>query len=394
MAEVSKPELQIVKIEDKPESPKLSLVRAQAFIPSNVTEAMNLARFLAKTDMVPKAFKGKAAEVFVAMQMGAELGLAPMAALQNIAVINGRPSLWGDAALAVVQRHPDYEWHTEAVEGDGDARHGRFTVQRRGQEPHTVKFSVADAKKAGLWNKEGPWRNYPDRMLRWRAAGFALRDKFADALRGMILAEEAADIPRVKTIEHGKVNVDVNAELATLSQSSEPNRGHGNEGFTQESTPTAIPAPTSAPEPKPEETPEQAPGDEPEPLEPQENGFSRGIVTVTAAELKQKRQGKTEVPYVQLTLAGKSSPIQVWHKTLHEFALGMPGHEVDLEVKPNQAQGRVFWSLEVIHRVDDVRFVNNQIVYPESRGTVTAEEKPLASPVGLFDEPGKHRDEG
>jgi hypothetical protein len=65
---------------------------------------------------------------------------------------------------------------------------------RRGQPPERRTFSVADAKRAKLWFKAGPWTTYPDRMLQMRARGFAIRDVFPDALRGVITAEEAVDI--------------------------------------------------------------------------------------------------------------------------------------------------------------------------------------------------------
>jgi len=72
---------------------------------------------------------------------------------------------------------------------------------RRKDDPTEIVsvFSVADAKKAGLWGKAGPWQQYPKRMLQMRARGFALRDAFPDVLRGVISAEEAADIPAPDT---------------------------------------------------------------------------------------------------------------------------------------------------------------------------------------------------
>src|SRR6266478_3926901 len=92
-------------VKPEPQSGKLS--RIAAFTPTNLTEAIALSKLIAGSDLAPKDFKGKPANVLIAMQMGAEVGLAPMQSLQNIAVINGRPSLWGDAALGVVQVHPD-----------------------------------------------------------------------------------------------------------------------------------------------------------------------------------------------------------------------------------------------------------------------------------------------
>ncbi len=85
----------------------------------------------------------------LAVQLGSEVGLRPMQALQNIAVINGRPAVWGDALM--------------------------------------------DAKRAGLWTKAGPWQTYPRRMLQMRARSFALRDAFPDVLKGLISVEEALD---------------------------------------------------------------------------------------------------------------------------------------------------------------------------------------------------------
>jgi hypothetical protein len=167
----------------------------QALEPTTLTEAMEFARLLANSTMVPREFQGKPGNVLIALQWGREVGLGPLQAVQNIAVINGRPSLWGDAMLALVRGHPACAAVREGVAGDGDTRHGWCEVTRRGEPPQRRTFSVADAKRAKLWGKAGPWTEYPDRMLQLRARGFATRDVFPDALRGVITAEEAADMP-------------------------------------------------------------------------------------------------------------------------------------------------------------------------------------------------------
>ena len=77
--------------------------------PANLDEAMKFSEMIANSDICPKDFHGKAGNVLVAIQMGLELGLPPMQALQNIAVINGRPSIWGDALPALAQAHPHFE---------------------------------------------------------------------------------------------------------------------------------------------------------------------------------------------------------------------------------------------------------------------------------------------
>ncbi len=57
----------------------------------------------------------------------------------------------------------------------------------------SASFSMDDAKRAGLAGKKGPWQDYPRRMRQMRARSFALRDAFADALRGLSVREEVMD---------------------------------------------------------------------------------------------------------------------------------------------------------------------------------------------------------
>jgi hypothetical protein len=159
-------------------------------------EAIEFSKMLADSSMVPKAYQGKPQDIMVCVQWGYELGLAPMQALQNIAVINGKPSVYGDAMAALVQASPVCEGIEETMEGEGTPNPTAVCVARRkGRNPVIAKFSVEDAKRAGLWNKQGPWTAYPKRMLQMRARGFALRDAFPDVLKGLISAEEASDYP-------------------------------------------------------------------------------------------------------------------------------------------------------------------------------------------------------
>jgi hypothetical protein len=159
-------------------------------------DAFRFAKMVAASDFAPKDFKGKPESCLLAIQHGSEVGLSPMQSLQSIAVINGRPTIWGDAALALVQASPVCEYVREYVEGDGDNLTAVCEAKRRGYPAPTVsRFSMADAKRAGLAGKTGPWSQYPARMLALRARGFALRNAFADALRGLITAEEAQDYP-------------------------------------------------------------------------------------------------------------------------------------------------------------------------------------------------------
>lgn len=126
----------------------------------------------------------------VMLQAGLELGLTPIWSLTNIMVVNGKPAVWGDALLGLVLAHPDCVDVIETMDGDDSAS---CEVQRKGRLPVKRTFTMADAKKAGLVGKSGPWTQYPKRMLQMRARSWACRDSFADALRGLGVAEELRD---------------------------------------------------------------------------------------------------------------------------------------------------------------------------------------------------------
>jgi len=159
--------------------------------PQTFEQALQFCDYLAESDFVPKDFKGKPGNCFIAIQWGSELGLKPLQAMQNLAIINGRPALWGDAVIALVRSSPLCEYITESDDG-GTAV---CRVKRRGESEEVRTFSMDDAKVAGLLNKQGPWTQYPKRMRQMRARAFALRDVFPDVLRGMPIAEEVMDIP-------------------------------------------------------------------------------------------------------------------------------------------------------------------------------------------------------
>lgn len=163
---------------------------AMAILPKNFTELLAVAEQLSKTDLIPKDMRGKPQDVMIALQMGLELGLMPMQAIQSIAVINGRPSVYGDAALAIVIAHPDYEWH---VENPQDTQ-STATFKRRGNEACERTFTLEDARKARLLEKD-TYKMYQRRMLQMRARAWAMRDSFADALKGVSIYEEQERAP-------------------------------------------------------------------------------------------------------------------------------------------------------------------------------------------------------
>jgi|SRR5580765_4250634 len=166
------------------------------FMPRSLAEAMELARMLAESTMVPRDYLGKAGNCFIAMQHGAELGLKPVQALQSIAVINGKPGIFGDAGKGLLLKHGCIiqELDVREIEVRGYAQ---CTVSRPGRPSVTRTFSKDDAVRASLWGKSGPWTQYPYRQMAWRAFWFAARDAAADILKGLPPAEELRDMAEI-----------------------------------------------------------------------------------------------------------------------------------------------------------------------------------------------------
>lgn len=162
--------------------------------PSSLQEAMDFANMLSKSNLVPKDYQGNPSNCIIAMQWGMEIGLQPLQAMQSIAVINGRPAIWGDAMLALVRGSGQLEYIHEDPTDDGCT----VRIKRKGEPEAERTFTKEDAKKAGLASKQGPWAQYPKRMMQLRARAFALRDVFPDVLRGVFIAEEAQDMPAEK----------------------------------------------------------------------------------------------------------------------------------------------------------------------------------------------------
>lgn len=164
---------------------------------TTMREMMDFSSAVAQSGLAPKGLESQQ-KIFVAVAMGAELGLSPMQSIQNIGVINGKPGPYGDAVLGLVRATgamPDFQEWWEDEKGNllstfpanaGDGIKAVCLSRRMDQkEPKITYFSVADARKAALWTKQGPWAQYPGRMLMFRARGFNLRDQFPEILKGV-----------------------------------------------------------------------------------------------------------------------------------------------------------------------------------------------------------------
>lgn len=203
----------VVEVSKAPPPMRADGAGVMPIVPRDLAEAGRYAQGLAKAEMVPDCFREggrKSNPVNVPMVVAAvlkslELGMSPQEGIANMYPVNGRLTLWGNGAQAMVQRSGYLE---------------DFTVEKVGKKPDETTprakwpndygfkvrakrvgvtsyfeniFTVGDARTAGLWGKAGPWQLYPDRMLFNRARAYVFRDGFSDALSGMGVYEELQD---------------------------------------------------------------------------------------------------------------------------------------------------------------------------------------------------------
>lgn len=158
-----------------------------SYITAGLQERADYIARLAPSTILPSAYRGNAANAFVAAETGAALGLEPLQALASIAVINGRATLSSDLMAAVIRR----AGHTlRIVENSPES----ITATLVRADDKTFKFEVTwdkdKATKAGLWGQKGPWSQYPTQMLRARAITEVARQGASEALMGMIYSPE------------------------------------------------------------------------------------------------------------------------------------------------------------------------------------------------------------
>jgi hypothetical protein len=189
---------QITERTERPSKPALTSGGSiSAIVPQSIEEAYRIANAVVSAGMAPRSLDTPE-KAMVAIMHGLEIGMTPMAAMQSIAVVNGFPTIWGDGALGLVRGSGMMEWIKEWAEGEGNGYAAHCSVKRKGEpEAITRSFSWDDAKAAGLLGKKGPWENYRARMFQMRARSYALRDGFADILRGLRIREEVDDYQHV-----------------------------------------------------------------------------------------------------------------------------------------------------------------------------------------------------
>ena len=237
-----------MNIQEKPKLPVGMGGTVMAAVPRSIEEIWRVAKMVVVGGLAPQSLVGfgdkaktgddAVSAVSIAIMFGAELGLPPMAALRSMAVINGRPALYGDGLVSVVRRSGKSAYIRMGY--DEKARAGYCEAKRidTGEELRVV-FSEADARQAGLWSdqpkikrngrngpyetdNDSPWYRHPKRMLQWRATGFCLRNLFADVLAGVLTDDEAREAASNEISSPYMDYDEINTKAPAVSSSAPP----------------------------------------------------------------------------------------------------------------------------------------------------------------------------
>lgn len=254
-------------------------------------DGQRIAQALASSSLVPQDYRGNVANTLVALEMAQRTGSSPMAVMQNMHVIHGRPSWSSQFVIAALNSCGRFGPLRFRVTGDGDDKTCvAFAVDRTtgGEILEGPPVSIKMAKAEGWYSKNGSkWQTMPELMLRYRAAKFFGNLYASDILMGMHTPEEIEDFvdvtPRT-TFTH--LAEDVGGEVHTArppartytqAPAAEPEQETAPEPETpRRGRPRKADAPAAAPAPEP--TAEPARGQQPDmppapPIDTDEWGF-------------------------------------------------------------------------------------------------------------------------
>lgn len=192
---------------------------------ADMDQAWRMAQAFAAADIVPTSLRGKPANVFLTMLYGQRLGLPPEIAINEIAVVKGKPRMSGQLLLAKVREAGNRAFvpcadcgeskadHSANKLGhnyvaDHDDKHCTFTIVRGDGEEHTETYTIEDAVTARLCtikdgkpfarSKQGEamtWETNPKRMLRWRSVGACVDIICPEVKMGFAVEGELDELP-------------------------------------------------------------------------------------------------------------------------------------------------------------------------------------------------------
>jgi len=158
-----------------------------------------IAKGFASSSLVPQQYQGNVANTMIALSMAQRIGADPMAVMQQLYVVHGRPS-WSSkfliATMNACGRFTAMRFRFKGTEGQDDwACQAYATEKATGEEVNGSWVSIAMAKAEGWYGKNGSkWKTMPQQMLMYRAASFMVNIVAPELSMGLTTVEEAHDI--------------------------------------------------------------------------------------------------------------------------------------------------------------------------------------------------------
>ena len=159
--------------------------------------AGQMAQALSQSTIVPKDYQGNQANAMVAIEIANRLQTSPLMVMQNLYVIQGRPSWSAQFLIASVNGSGKYDMelqYDEKTDKDGKPFSCQCWTMKDGRKVSGPVIDMEIAKAEGWTTKSmSKWKTMPQIMLRYRAASFFARMNCPEMTLGFYTKEEAID---------------------------------------------------------------------------------------------------------------------------------------------------------------------------------------------------------
>ena len=158
--------------------------------------AQRMAQVLVKSSLVPSAYRNNIPNAMIALEMANRIGISPFMVMQNLDVIQGKPSWNSTFIIAILNSCGRFSPMRFVFDGEGDNYGCRaVTTDSDGNQLEGTKIDWKMVKAEGWLNKSGSkWKTMPDQMFQYRAASFFGRIYAPDLLKGMHSGDELVDM--------------------------------------------------------------------------------------------------------------------------------------------------------------------------------------------------------
>lgn len=164
---------------------------------SGFEQAQRMALALSKSELIPKSYQGNIPSTMIALELAKRTGVSPIMVMQNLHVIQGRPSWSSSFIIAVINSYKKFSMPLNfELKGEGSNRSCvAWTTGVDGSRYESPEVNMAMAAAEGWVNKAGSkWKTMPELMLRYRAAAFFGRLYCPELLMGMQSEDEVIDV--------------------------------------------------------------------------------------------------------------------------------------------------------------------------------------------------------